>query len=142
MTTEQAFWSWLGPKLAKVPHSEFERVENKVGIGTPDLNYTVPGKHGWIELKSHEQANLTERSKVYLKHKFSPVQLDWLKTRGLLAPKTCWGLVKINQYIVLLDSMAVNYVDGTLLPILLQNIAKHYWLKDKFDAEEFVRLIS
>jgi hypothetical protein len=54
---ESSFWAArLRPKLVsvcqelKLPH-HFERVENAVSAGTPDVDYCVGGAHGKIELK-------------------------------------------------------------------------------------------
>jgi hypothetical protein len=44
MRPEQSMWDALRPRLAAL---DPVRVENAVGDGTPDVNYT----HGWIELK-------------------------------------------------------------------------------------------
>jgi hypothetical protein len=46
---EKTLWTKLRPGLAAFGH--FERIENMVGTGTPDVDFCVAGTHGKIELK-------------------------------------------------------------------------------------------
>lgn len=54
---EAAFWTnGLRPLLVRTcramgVHSHFERVENMVSVGTPDVDYCINGRAGKIELK-------------------------------------------------------------------------------------------
>lgn len=54
---EAGFWTdYLGPLLKRQCqelrlHAHFERVENAVGVGDPDVDYCIEGAAGKIELK-------------------------------------------------------------------------------------------
>ena len=37
------------------PEDRFERVENGIGTGWPDVNYCIMGTEGWIEIKAPEE---------------------------------------------------------------------------------------
>lgn len=37
------------------PQDRFDRVENGLGTGWPDVNYCIMGSEGWIELKAPEE---------------------------------------------------------------------------------------
>lgn len=54
-----------------------ERVENVVGVGTPDVNYCIDGVEGWIELKSPKEP-LRAYSKLFAdNHKLNQSQRNW-----------------------------------------------------------------
>lgn len=49
MKPEQRLWTRLRPKLKAYGH--FERIENGVGAGAPDVDFCINGVEGKIELK-------------------------------------------------------------------------------------------
>ena len=49
MGSEGGLYENIAPKLR--PYGRFERVENSISSGWPDLYYLVRGHSGWIELK-------------------------------------------------------------------------------------------
>ncbi len=63
-----------------------DRIENKFNTGIPDVTFTVPKRHGWIELKA---ADIRDTCCVVRPKK--PVdnrQRHWLRTRGCAAENT------------------------------------------------------
>lgn len=77
MSTEKQMWVTLQPHLKREgldPH----RIENRVGIGTPDVNYLF----GWIELKHSDGMQTT--GTLALKHPPTPEQKVWLGRRSTL----------------------------------------------------------
>ncbi|QHJ77444.1 MAG: hypothetical protein [Bacteriophage sp.] len=74
MSTEKQMWAALQPymKRAKLdPH----RVENRVSVGMPDVNYL----HGWLELKNADE--FQRIGTLALKHPPTPEQKVWLERR-------------------------------------------------------------
>lgn len=61
-------------------HGHFERIENMVGRGRPDVNYCVRGVEGNIELKQIRSWPALPDTVVKIEH-FSPQQRNWLRTR-------------------------------------------------------------
>lgn len=52
MSSEKAFWINVRPKLVDAARGgRWDRVENGVSAGMPDVNFCVEGCEGWIELK-------------------------------------------------------------------------------------------
>lgn len=47
--SERSLWRLTIDRIG--PYGRFERVENRVNKGTPDVNYTMRGVSGWLELK-------------------------------------------------------------------------------------------
>lgn len=76
MATESSKWGNLRQGLAAYGH--FERVENGVGDGTPDVDFCIAGVHGKIENKYVEQ---------YPKRKSTPVIPAG---KGLRVSQTAW----------------------------------------------------
>lgn len=79
---ESAFWRSILEKFLKALKGfkkDFKRIENNVSSGTPDVNYCIEGKEGWIELK-HAKEWPKRGGPLKLRH-FSPEQRLWIKTR-------------------------------------------------------------
>lgn len=51
MATESKIFARLKERIAR-PEDRFERVENGMVDGMPDVNYCLAGAEGWIELKA------------------------------------------------------------------------------------------
>lgn len=49
--SEAQMWTWLRSHLRDRRNEHWERMENRAGVGTPDLHYCLSGHAGWIELK-------------------------------------------------------------------------------------------
>ena len=56
-------------------HCHLERIENIVGVGTPDVYYCIEGKQGWIEMKSPKEP-VRANSKLFARnHKLLQSQI-------------------------------------------------------------------
>ena len=78
MADESYFWSKrLRPLLS--PLGKFDRIENGLLPGMPDVVYTVQGFTSWIELKYRPEAPVRSTSKVFTtQHKgLSKEQVLW-----------------------------------------------------------------
>lgn len=52
MSSEKAFWVRIRPRLIEAARGgRWDRVENGVCVGMPDVNFCIEGCEGWIELK-------------------------------------------------------------------------------------------
>lgn len=61
------------------PNDRFERVENGLGTGWPDVNYCMEGNEGWIEIKCPEEpARPTTALFGNGNHQVSVDQCNWL----------------------------------------------------------------
>lgn len=60
-----------------------ERVENKIGVDFPDVCYTVPGNHGFIELKYLHHWPKDPQTVIKFKDNIEG-QKRWAKRRGEL----------------------------------------------------------
>jgi hypothetical protein len=75
---ESDLWKTMRDKVAA--HGHFERIENMVGRGRPDVNYCVRGHEGNIELKQIKQWPAREETVVELDH-FTAQQRLWIRRR-------------------------------------------------------------
>jgi len=75
---EKHLWATLRDALK--PYGHFDRIENMVGRGRPDVNYCVRGCSGDIELKQLPAWPAHSDTVVKVDH-FSPQQRLWLRQR-------------------------------------------------------------
>lgn len=75
---ESDVWHRLRDAGRKFGH--FERIENMVGRGRPDVNYCVAGVEGNIELKQIARWPKRAETVVEVDH-FTPQQRIWIRTR-------------------------------------------------------------
>jgi hypothetical protein len=59
---------------------DFQRVENMVGTGMPDVNYCIEGVEGWIELKQTQGWPRFSHKPLVLDH-YTPQQRLWHRRR-------------------------------------------------------------
>jgi hypothetical protein len=79
--TETKLWEKL--KTAIFGYFEADRIDNKVGTGVPDVTFTLPGKHGWIELKT-APCPRNRKTPIRLNHEFTGRQKYWIAHRGII----------------------------------------------------------
>ncbi len=84
--TESGFWGRLQPKLS--PYGQVERIENRLGGGTPDVNYCLLRIEGWFELKMLDRWPAQSATPVMLPH-FTLDQYLWHKQRHEAGGRTC-----------------------------------------------------
>lgn len=71
---------WHRLRDAAKTYGHFERIENMVGRGRPDVNYCVVGVEGNIELKQIAAWPKKPETVVEVDH-FTPQQRIWIRTR-------------------------------------------------------------
>lgn len=102
---ETDFWDTMRPVLTHLGLDPV-RVENVLGAGTPDVNYTA----GWIELKHMDAWPSRAASPVIIQTlKERPEQVAWL-TRRWWAYAPAYLMVRIGQDIMLFDGVTSRAV--------------------------------
>lgn len=97
---EASFWEYL--QTGMVGRWDATRIETgSTGNGVPDVAYSVPKKHGWIELKYIPHAPKRATTPPDLRH-FTPLQQHWLMYRGKLAGN-CWVFIRMADEFFLFD---------------------------------------
>lgn len=93
-------------------HDRIERIENIVGIGTPDVNYCIDGVEGWIEMKSPKEPK-REKSKLFKfknNHEFTQGQKNWfLKQRN--AGGRAFVLICTDKRWMLMDIWQADFIN-------------------------------
>lgn len=117
--SESGMWDAIRPRLKRL---DPVRIENIVGSGTPDVNYS----HGWIELKYLNAWPVRETTPVTIDH-FTPQQRAWLIRRERSGGKA-WLLLKVGKTDWLLFSGidAARYV-GKVSRSKLVEVAVAFW---------------
>lgn len=87
--------------LSRVPGLHYERIENQVGIGTPDLNLCYQGAEAWVELKRLDAFPKRAATPVRINH-FTVEQKLWLRRRGEAGGRA-WLFVQVGQEYFLFD---------------------------------------
>jgi hypothetical protein len=98
MGREASVWSTFKDHMTKYGH--FDRIENMVGRGRPDVNYCVRGHSGDIELKCLPEFPKRLTTVVACDH-FTPQQRNWIRKRAR-AGGSVFVFIKIEQWWALL----------------------------------------
>ena len=96
---ESDLWKYLRDGM-KGKHFEASRIESSAGNGVPDVAFSVPTKHGWIELKYIKE--WPKRPTTLVKLPLRPEQKLWIKNHGQLSGNV-WVLCRIADMFFLLD---------------------------------------
>lgn len=104
--SESNMWKTLKP-LFEDNGLDAHRIENKIELGTPDVNYL----HGWIELKY--KSKWPARGGILALPHFTALQRRWLDRR-----QKCGGrafvLLKVNKEWILFEGATGSKVLGHL----------------------------
>ncbi len=97
-----------------------DRIENVVGVGTPDVNFCINGVDGWIEMKSPRHEPLRETSKLLTKHNH-PLNQD----------QKNWFLRQCNAggraFILICTNKRWMLVDGSLADVINDMTVDELW---------------
>lgn len=96
---ESSFWAYLKGVMAQC--WEATRIETSTALGVPDVTYTIPQGHGWIELKYLQAFPKRATTAVRLAH-FTDAQKNWMRQRGRLADAV-WLFVRVGNEFFLFD---------------------------------------
>lgn len=89
---EKDLWATMRERVKR--HGHFERIENMIGRGRPDVNYCVQGREGNIELKWAER--WPARNGVLALPHYTPIQRAWARTRRS-AGGIVWVLLEVEK---------------------------------------------
>tara|TARA_R110002167_G_C12707228_1_gene655131 strand:- start:29978 stop:30355 length:378 start_codon:yes stop_codon:yes gene_type:complete len=106
------------------------RVENMLGKGTPDVNYTG----GWIELKQQDKWPVRASTKVKLNHDLSLEQRIWLSRRERKGG-TAWVLLQIARDYMLFTGTVASEVIGECTQGELKAAAYRVWTSKQMKEE-------
>ena len=98
---EKDLWATMRDHLKR--YGDFQRVENMVGSGIPDVNYCLPpGVEGWVELKQTQGWPRDPMRPLALDH-YTPQQRLWHKRRRSAGGRVfvLLQIVKPCEYILL-----------------------------------------
>jgi hypothetical protein len=90
--SEQSMWHRIKDKYGHVGH--WQRIENVIDKGVPDINFCVAGIEGWIELKEIPH---------WPRSKYTPVKFRWEKEQRFWARKrgaaggNVWLLLRVKE---------------------------------------------
>lgn len=87
------------PRLRKVGHAV--HVQNSAESGTPDINYAVLPRQGWIEVK------VAKSGWLY----FEKFQIPWIRKRHRAFPFSVWVLARVGQEARLYSAEAILGAD-------------------------------
>lgn len=96
---ESDLWRYLREGM-KGKHFQATRIESSAGNGVPDVAFTIPTKHGWIELKYIKE--WPKRPTTLVKLPLRPEQKQWIESRGKLADNV-WVICRIADIFYILD---------------------------------------
>ena len=111
-------------------------VENSVGPGTPDINYTT----GWIECKWLRSWPKKAETVVRLGHPLMPDQIAWIKRR-VAHNGAVWVMLQCKREWLLFYGLTAiaflghaNYKD-------LCTVAYHYW-PNGLNTDELIEILK
>lgn len=78
MSKEKHLWQRMREKIKALNlPGRWERVENAVGVGIPDVNFCVNGAEGWVELKVGQKP-AKNSTKVFVSQRgLTQEQVNW-----------------------------------------------------------------
>lgn len=92
MAIDAGLWAWIQPVWKTIKELHFERVENGVASGTPDVDACYKGKAFKIELKR----GVTFKTNDEVEIAFRKTQPSWLKKRWSVGGNA-WVLIKTGM---------------------------------------------
>ena len=75
--SESTAWQFLRNQVARNA-DRFDRFENLLGAGYPDVNYCILATEGWIEVKAPKEPKRTTTPLFGSNHKLSQEQANWM----------------------------------------------------------------
>ena len=109
MGSETSLWACFKKNMRDT--GEFDRHEDKLNLGVPDVSYVMTGgvSTGWIELKHVHKPPVRPDTLFSIKH-FTKEQKAWLMRRGS-AGDNCWLLLQVDRGYYLFNHGGAQYIN-------------------------------
>lgn len=117
-TAENNLWGWLYKYFRTMDQLDWQRVENGVGGGTPDVEVCFRGIGFWIELKVAEARKRGNTCNV----SYRPLQLPWLKRRTKKGGRA-FVLIQYRDKRYLVPGNKAALTEGTVQVALLEELS-------------------
>jgi hypothetical protein len=97
VSKEDTLWTWFYGGLHSFGH--LMRVENVVQPGTPDVNYVIGRREGWVELKSRADLPARASTPLFTRHNgLRPDQIEWLVERAKFSSTAYIGARALDTF--------------------------------------------
>lgn len=84
------------------PTDRFERVENGLIVGMPDVNYCIVGQEGWMEIKCPQEPARPSTALFGSNHEVSIDQINWMHSQHL-AGGVSWLFIGTSSRLMLIN---------------------------------------
>lgn len=121
--SEKTDWCMLRDKM-RFPRDRWDRMENGVGVGMPDINYCIMGREGWIEMKSPVEPTRPHTPLFGSNHRLSQDQKNWMK-RQASAGGRAYILIGTNKRFLLIHA---KHADGVNTMTVEELMAVADWI--------------
>ena len=115
--SEKTDWKVLRDRM-KMPKDRIERIENGVGIGTPDINFCGNGVECWIEMKAPIEPKRGHTPLFGSNHRLSQDQKNWFK-RQLDAGGRAWILIGTDKRWLLINGRLADQLNEMTVEALI-----------------------
>ena len=92
MSHEALLWDWMHEHGKTMPGLHWQRIENGLARGTPDVEGCYQGRSFWIELKAE---NRPKRETTPIRLPMRIEQVRWLAKRHAVLG-SCWVYVRVG----------------------------------------------
>jgi hypothetical protein len=130
MSNEHTLWKWLRDLL---PPGRYTRIESECSPGFPDVDYTVEGHSGTMELKYGE-------GKKPLKGKIRRDQYLWIEAE-VKAKGVVWLVVEVKNFVYFIHGREVTKYLETLGSFELSAMAQIVVQRRRGNKEDITDVI-
>jgi hypothetical protein len=126
--SESNMWRFLAQKFKRYGHGDWQRIEDSISMGIPDVNFCIDGVEGWIELKEIPAWPKRKDTIVTFRSPWTKEQRFWARKRGQ-HNGNIWLLVRVfdtKEYLLFWWKDAVDTVEITLNQQELIDLAVYY----------------
>lgn len=124
--SEANLWDRMRRGVNEVARVDFQRVENMVEDGTPDVNYCCEhGREGWIELKHKPAIPKRAGTAVFRFKGLRDGQVDWIARRASYGGRV-WIFAQVGDHLLLVGGeYAERFNEMTLAELVSASAWRH-----------------
>lgn len=123
MTRESNVYARLKDRVAR-PTDRFDRIENGIGVGMPDVNYCILGCEGWIEIKAPHEPARPSTALLKSNHPLGVDQVTWFR-RQHMARGLAWLFVASGQRLLLIKGSSVSALGARINSLSATELEGH-----------------